>query len=66
MSVPLNAATRYLLDTTEFAMMKDGVIIVNTARGAVIRESSLVKALESGKVRAVGLDVFEEVSAATK
>ncbi|ORY97712.1 D-isomer specific 2-hydroxyacid dehydrogenase [Syncephalastrum racemosum] len=59
-SVPLNAATRYLLDTTEFAMMKDGIIIVNTARGAVIRESSLVKALESGKVRAVGLDVFEE------
>lgn len=39
--------------------MKDGVVIVNTARGAVIDEDALVKALESGKVRSVGLDVFE-------
>ena len=42
-------------------MMKDGVIVVNTARGKVINESALVNALEYGKVAAVGLDVFEEV-----
>lgn len=40
--------------------MKDGIVIVNTARGAVIDEAALVKALESEKVWAVGLDVFEE------
>jgi len=39
--------------------MKDGVIIVNTARGAVIDEDALVKALDSGKVGSVGLDVYE-------
>lgn len=40
--------------------MKDGVIIVNTARGALIKESDLVAALDNGKVSAAGLDVFEE------
>lgn len=40
-------------------MMKEGVSIVNTARGAVIDEAALVKALDSGKVASVGLDVYE-------
>ena len=40
--------------------MKDSVVIVNTARGAVMDEEALVKALDSGKVLSVGLDVFEE------
>lgn len=40
--------------------MKDGVVIVNTARGAVIDEGALVQALDSGKVFSAGLDVFEE------
>lgn len=40
--------------------MKNSVIIINTARGAVIDEDALVKALDSGKVASVGLDVFEE------
>lgn len=40
--------------------MKDGVIIINTARGAIIDEPSLVAALNSGKVSSCGLDVFEE------
>jgi hypothetical protein len=40
-------------------MMKPGVVIVNTARGAVIDEAALVKALESGKVASAGLDVYE-------
>jgi D-3-phosphoglycerate dehydrogenase len=40
--------------------MKDGVVIVNTARGAVIDEAALVEALDSGKVLSCGLDVYEE------
>lgn len=40
--------------------MKDGVVIVNTARGAVMDEDALVQALDAGKVSSVGLDVFEE------
>lgn len=40
--------------------MKKGVVIVNTARGAVMDEDALVKALESGQVLSCGLDVYEE------
>lgn len=44
----------------EFEMMKDGVYLINCARGGVVCEDSLLKALDSGKVAAAGIDVFEE------
>jgi D-3-phosphoglycerate dehydrogenase len=50
----------YVIDEKEFNMMKDGVIIANAARGGVINEVALVKALESGKVARAALDVFEK------
>ncbi|ODV91545.1 hypothetical protein CANCADRAFT_72592 [Tortispora caseinolytica NRRL Y-17796] len=58
--LPLNKNTRHFLGPAEFAKMKDGAIIVNTARGAVIDESAMFEALNSGKLFSVGLDVFEK------
>ena len=58
-NIPLNPKTRHLINEEAIRKMKDGVVIVNTARGAVIDEQALIKALQSGKVRSVGLDVFE-------
>ncbi|KAK9476860.1 D-isomer specific 2-hydroxyacid dehydrogenase [Lipomyces japonicus] len=60
LNLPLNAHTRHIINKEAIAKMKDGVVIVNTARGAVIDEAALVEALESGKVASVGLDVFEQ------
>ena len=50
----------YIIDEKEFNQMKDGVIIANAARGGVVNEVALVKALESGKVARAALDVFEK------
>ncbi|KAK6371210.1 hypothetical protein LTS17_008941 [Exophiala oligosperma] len=55
---PLNKQTENLISTEEFAAMKDGAFLVNTARGPVVDEDALIRALESGKVTRAGLDVF--------
>ncbi|KAL1964705.1 hypothetical protein VTN77DRAFT_6731 [Rasamsonia byssochlamydoides] len=60
LNLPLNKNTHHIIGKPEFAKMKDGVVIVNTARGAVMDEAALVEALDSGKVWSAGLDVFEE------
>jgi len=49
-----------ILGETEFGLMKEGVVIVNVARGGVVDEQSLLKALNSGKVKAAALDVFSK------
>ncbi|KAF9887774.1 hypothetical protein FE257_009580 [Aspergillus nanangensis] len=60
LNLPLNKNTRHIIGKAEFEKMKDGVVVVNTARGAVMDEDALVNALDSGKVYSAGLDVFEE------
>ncbi|PTD04750.1 putative 2-hydroxyacid dehydrogenase UNK4.10 [Fusarium culmorum] len=59
LNLPLNPKTRHTIAKPQFDMMKCGVVIVNTARGAVMDEAALVDALESGQVASAGLDVFE-------
>lgn len=56
---PLNDSTKHLLRKDKFAIMKDGVFIINTSRGGVINSKDLLEALESRKVGAAGLDVYE-------
>ncbi len=59
LSINIPATDGYLLDDEQFEMMKDGVFIVNTARGGVLNEVSLLNHLESGKIAGAALDVFE-------
>lgn len=56
--VPLTDSTRNLIDENAISKMKDGVVIINTARGGLIDEGSLYQALINEKVKGVGLDVF--------
>lgn len=58
-SLHVPAQKNYVIDKSEFNKMKDGVGIINAARGGVINEVELVFALESGKVAFAGLDTFE-------
>jgi len=55
---PLNDETRGMIGDREIGMMKDGVIILNVARGGIVDEGALLKYLKSGKVRLAALDVF--------
>ena len=58
--VPMSAATRHLIGAKELAAMKPTAVIVNTARGAVVDEAALVKALKAKRLFAAGLDVHEK------
>lgn len=55
---PLTPETRGLIGAREIAMMKDGVILVNMARGAVTDEAAVAEAVEAGKIGALGCDVY--------
>ena len=57
--VPLNAATRHYLGDAELTAMRPTAFVINTARGPVIEEEALVRALRSGTIRGAALDVFE-------
>jgi len=58
-SLHVPAQKDYVIDEAEFNIMKDGVIIANAARGGVLNEAALVKAIETKKVAGAALDVYE-------
>lgn len=58
--VPLTDDTKYMVSEKEFKMMKKGVRIINCARGGIIEENALAKAVQDGIVQGAALDVFEK------
>lgn len=57
--LPLNEETRHIINADAIASMRDGVILVNASRGALIDEDAAYEALKSGKLAGLGLDAFE-------
>jgi phosphoglycerate dehydrogenase-like enzyme len=57
---PLNTQTRGMLSDKQFELMKPGAFLINTARGPIVDETALVRALDSGKIAGAALDVFEK------
>ncbi|QJQ99051.1 D-glycerate dehydrogenase [Halomonas sp. PGE1] len=65
-TVPLTPETEHLIGEREFTLMKPSAIFVNIARGKVVHEAALIEALEMGRIRAAGLDVFEQEPLSTE
>ena len=59
-SCPLNDETRHILGKDELKKMKKDAYLINTARGPIVDEKALVRALETGEIAGAGIDVFEE------
>ncbi|WP_338432854.1 2-hydroxyacid dehydrogenase [Clostridium tyrobutyricum] len=57
--VPLNKNTKNLLDENKIALLKPSAVVINTARGPVVDNTALAKALNEGKIAGAGIDVFE-------
>jgi glyoxylate reductase len=57
--VPATPATRHLIDAAALELMKPTAVLVNTARGSIVDEAALVRALRSGQIAGAALDVFE-------
>jgi len=59
LQLPYSKETHHLIGESELSKMKSSAILVNTARGGVVDDEALIRALRSGRIRAAGLDVFE-------
>lgn len=57
---PLTPETKYMIDWEAFANMKDGVMLINTSRGALINTKDAILALKRGKIGYFGIDVYEQ------
>ena len=57
---PLTPETRHMINTAAFAKMKDGVMIINTGRGALVKTEDAIEALKIGKLGYLGMDVYEQ------
>ena len=62
LNCPLTKETEFLINKDNIKKMKDGVMIINTGRGKLIKTYDLIQSLKSGKISAAGLDVYEEES----
>ncbi|PIS11603.1 MAG: hydroxyacid dehydrogenase [Bdellovibrio sp. CG10_big_fil_rev_8_21_14_0_10_47_8] len=58
--LPLRPETQHMIDEKSLAMMKAGVMLINTSRGALIDSKALIQSLKSGHIGSAGLDVYEE------
>jgi D-lactate dehydrogenase len=58
--LPVTPQTRHLIDADRIAVMRDGVTLINTSRGALVDTRAVIEALKSGKIGLLGLDVYEE------
>ncbi len=58
-SIPLNEKTRHIIDAKTFELMKDSAVLVNVARGPLVKTEDLIEALKEGKIKAAALDVYE-------
>ncbi len=57
---PLNSSTRRLIGERELRLMRPGAVLINTARGPIVDEPALIRALQEGWIRGAALDVFEQ------
>ncbi len=60
LQIPYNEHTKYLINKDSIAKMKNGVMIINTARGGVLNTIDAIEGIKSGKIGALGLDVYEK------
>jgi len=59
LNLPLNKDTKYMINEQQISIMKNGVMLINTARGGIVNTQSVINALKSGKIGSFGMDVYE-------
>ena len=59
LNLPLNKDTKYMINEHQISLMKNGVMLINTARGGIVNTQSVINALKSGKIGSFGMDVYE-------